>query len=42
MTLEPNDLIMTGTPKGTVQIRSGDVIEGGLEDDLVSIEFHVK
>lgn len=42
MTLEPNDLIMTGTPKGTVQLHSGDIIEGGLGDNLITIKFHVK
>ncbi|XP_064466101.1 acylpyruvase FAHD1, mitochondrial-like [Ornithodoros turicata] len=30
-TLEPGDLILTGTPAGVGPIRSGDVIEAGLE-----------
>lgn len=41
MTLEPNDLILTGTPKGAVQIRNGDVIECEL-GDLVKIKFDVQ
>lgn len=45
MTLEPCDLIMTGTPKGASQIRTGDVIEAGLSEngfELVKITFKVK
>lgn len=41
MTLEPNDLILTGTPKGAEQIRNGDVIECEL-GDLVRFKFDIK
>ena len=30
MTLEPGDLIMTGTPEGVAEIKSGDVLEASL------------
>lgn len=45
MTLEPGDLIMTGTPKGASEIRSGDSIEAGLSEaghEIVKIVFNVK
>lgn len=45
MTLEPCDLIMTGTPKGASQIFAGDVIEAGLSEsgrELVKMTFNVK
>lgn len=45
MTLEPCDLIMTGTPKGASQIKPGDVIEAGLcegKEELTKIRFNVK
>lgn len=45
MTLEPCDLIMTGTPKGAAQIRAGDVIEAGLSEsgrEIARITFNVK
>ncbi len=32
MTLEPGDLIMTGTPEGVGEIAKGDVIEASLGD----------
>lgn len=41
MTLEPYDLILTGTPAGTRAIKPGDVIEGGLES-IVNFKFPVK
>lgn len=41
MTLEPNDLIMTGTPDGQSKIVQGDVLEAGLGDDIVTIKFIV-
>lgn len=41
MTLEPNDLILTGTPDGATPLKSGDVVECGL-GDLVKIKFNVK
>lgn len=42
MTLEPCDLIMTGTPKGAKKIDRGDVIDAGMGDGLVQIKFNVK
>lgn len=45
MTLEPCDLIMTGTPKGATQIYAGDQIEAGLSEagrQLVKMTFNVK
>lgn len=41
MTLEPNDLILTGTPKGAEQVVDGDTIECEL-GDLVKFEFKVQ
>lgn len=46
MTLEPNDLIMTGTPKGIRRAKIGDRLEAGLMDDnneneIVKMEFNV-
>ncbi len=32
MTLEPGDLIMTGTPEGVGEITKGDILEAGLSD----------
>lgn len=40
MTLEPYDLILTGTPAGTGPIRKGDVVQGGL-GDMLQIKFNV-
>lgn len=40
MTLEENDVILTGTPKGVGPVVPGDVIEGGL-DDLLKLKFDV-
>lgn len=45
MTLEPCDLIMTGTPKGASQIHAGDQIEAGLSEsgkEIVKMIFNVK
>lgn len=39
MTLEPNDLILTGTPSGASQFKVGDVIECGLGN--VQMKFNV-
>lgn len=39
-TLEKGDLILTGTPEGTGQVKDGDVIEAGL-GELVEIKFDV-
>lgn len=41
MTLEPNDVILTGTPDGFGQVKSGDIIEGSLNDNLANIKFVV-
>lgn len=41
MTLEPNDVILTGTPDGFGRVKAGDVIEGALNDDLAKIKFVV-
>ena len=32
MTLEPGDLVLTGTPAGVGPVRSGDVIEATMSD----------
>ncbi|KAG5882435.1 hypothetical protein JTB14_025241 [Gonioctena quinquepunctata] len=40
ITLEPNDLILTGSPPGMGPVRKGDVINGGIED-LIEVEFKV-
>lgn len=45
MTLEPCDLIMTGTLIGSSKIERGDVVEGGLEQNnnkVVQIKFNVE
>jgi 2-keto-4-pentenoate hydratase/2-oxohepta-3-ene-1,7-dioic acid hydratase in catechol pathway len=31
MTLEPGDLILTGTPAGVGQLKDGDVVEAAIE-----------
>lgn len=41
MTLEENDLILTGTPAGAGPVRDGDVLECGL-GDIVQMKFNVK
>ncbi len=41
MTLEPYDVILTGTPDGFGAVKSGDVIEGLLNDNLAKIKFVV-
>jgi 2-keto-4-pentenoate hydratase/2-oxohepta-3-ene-1,7-dioic acid hydratase in catechol pathway len=41
MTLEPGDLILTGTPEGVGEIVSGDVLEAKL-GDICSLEVDVK
>ncbi|XP_026477179.1 acylpyruvase FAHD1, mitochondrial-like isoform X1 [Ctenocephalides felis] len=41
MTLEPCDLIMTGTPQGVGSVNKGDIIEGGL-GDFLTMTFYVK
>ena len=41
MTLEPSDLILTGSPAGGVPVKPGDLIECGLGNNL-SMKFPVK
>lgn len=41
MSLEPNDLILTGAPLGFGPVYHGDVVEGGIEN-LTSVKFTVK
>lgn len=41
ITLEPGDLILTGTPAGVGPVRAGDVIECGL-DGLLTMSFGVE
>jgi acylpyruvate hydrolase len=40
MTLEPGDLILTGSPPGMVDIKAGDVIEAGI-GEVLSMKFPV-
>lgn len=42
ITLEPGDLIMTGTPTGSTKVSRGDVIEAGMGKNLVEIKFRVE
>lgn len=42
ITLEPYDLVLTGTPSGTGPLKDGDIIEAGLGKDLVHVKFQVK
>jgi acylpyruvate hydrolase len=39
-TLEPNDVVLTGTPAGVSAVQHGDIIQGGLNDKM-KIEFRV-
>uniref|UniRef100_A0A1L8E189 oxaloacetate tautomerase n=1 Tax=Nyssomyia neivai TaxID=330878 RepID=A0A1L8E189_9DIPT len=41
MTLEPNDVILTGTPAGATTIKHGDVIECGV-GDILQLKFNVQ
>lgn len=41
VTLEPNDLILTGTPPGMGPVFPGDVIEGGIKG-VVSMKYCVE
>ncbi|XP_055377672.1 acylpyruvase FAHD1, mitochondrial [Condylostylus longicornis] len=40
MTLEENDLILTGTPDGSAAMKQGDVIECGIPN-LITVKFNV-
>jgi len=45
MTLEPGDLILTGTPKGVGEVKAGDVMNASIEVDgktLETIEVEVQ
>jgi acylpyruvate hydrolase len=44
MSLEPNDLILTGTPAGAGKVNEGDSIECGLAggSDIVKMQFVVE
>ena len=41
MTLEPGDLILTGTPEGVGEIKSGDIIEANIEN-INSLKVYVR
>ncbi|EKX39112.1 hypothetical protein GUITHDRAFT_160029 [Guillardia theta CCMP2712] len=41
-TLEEGDLILTGTPEGVGPVRRGDVLQGGIEELDVKVEFQVE
>ncbi|XP_053694063.1 acylpyruvase FAHD1, mitochondrial [Sabethes cyaneus] len=41
MSLEKNDLILTGTPAGAGPVTDGDIVECGL-GDIVQMKFHIK
>eukprot|EP00088_Acartia_fossae_P012998 TRINITY_DN16731_c0_g1_i1.p1 TRINITY_DN16731_c0_g1~~TRINITY_DN16731_c0_g1_i1.p1 ORF type:complete len:219 (+),score=27.71 TRINITY_DN16731_c0_g1_i1:31-687(+) len=44
ITLEPGDLVLTGSPAGVSRVLPGDILKGGLKqngEDLTSIEFIV-
>uniref|UniRef100_A0A914UZ67 oxaloacetate tautomerase n=1 Tax=Plectus sambesii TaxID=2011161 RepID=A0A914UZ67_9BILA len=41
VTLEPGDMVLTGTPAGVARVQSGDLIECGF-DDIVSMSFKVQ
>ncbi|XP_066146539.1 oxaloacetate decarboxylase, mitochondrial-like isoform X2 [Euwallacea fornicatus] len=41
LTLEPYDIIITGSPPGMGPVRNGDVIEGGI-NDVASVRFEVE
>jgi acylpyruvate hydrolase len=38
MTLEPGDLVLTGTPKGVGEVKSGDVMKASIEVDGKAVE----
>lgn len=38
MTLQPGDIVLTGTPKGVGEVKHGDVMEAHMESDGVLIE----
>lgn len=42
MSLEKDDLILTGTPAGAGEVHEGDVIECGLGENVVTMKFVVQ
>ena len=42
VTLNPGDLVLTGTPAGVGRTQPGDVLRCGLGDDLITMEFKVE
>jgi acylpyruvate hydrolase len=38
MTLEPGDIVLTGTPKGVGPVQSGDVMKAGIRVDGEELE----
>lgn len=40
-TLEPGDLLLTGTPAGVAQVQPGDVIQAGI-GDIITVQFLVE
>ena len=40
-TLEPGDLLLTGTPEGVGPVKAGDTIEAGI-NDIVTIKFNIQ
>ena len=40
-TLEPYDVILTGTPAGVGPVKAGDTIQGGL-NEIVKFDFNVQ
>jgi len=45
ITLEPGDLVLTGTPEGVSRVESGDIIKAGLAADgntITTIQFQVQ
>lgn len=41
VTMEPGDLLLTGTPKGVSTLKAGDEIECGI-GDLITMKFPVE
>ncbi|VIO87389.1 Uncharacterized protein BM_BM13864 [Brugia malayi] len=41
VTMEPGDMLLTGTPSGVTPVKSGDCIEFGLKD-IASFKFYVQ
>ena len=42
VTLEPGDLILTGTPEGVGKVDPGDLIECGIGDNIAQMKFSVE